>query len=56
MLNVQFQVDLEVLGLAYCMPETARDGDAVVIFTVMLSRPCPWAGNGCEHILINHAC
>ena len=55
-LNIQMQVELEVIGVAYCIPETARDGEAVVIFTVMLSRPCSWAANGCEHLFTILTC
>jgi hypothetical protein len=55
-LNIQMQVELEVLDVAYCMPTTAKDGEAVIIFTVMLSRPCSWACNGCEYLFISLTC
>jgi hypothetical protein len=46
-LNIQIQVELEVTDFVYSMP-TSPNGEAVMIMSVMINRPCIWARNGCE--------
>jgi hypothetical protein len=48
-LDIEIQVELEVTHVAYSALRE-KDKRALMIFSVMINRPCSWAGNNSEHL------
>ena len=55
-LSIQIQVELEVLDVAYNLPTNPNER-AIMIFSVMINRPCTWLpASGEYHTYILHLC